>query len=176
MREPFSRVVLARDIPPAGKQYRIEANEAERRELAEALELAEIVQLGADLWIRPQAGSGFSLRGTLKAVVVQTDVVTLDRVQQDVAEHIELSLMPAEESASKHGAGEPILDSADTEAADLFLNGRIDVGAIVAEHLALGLDPYPRAPGTEFDGYVEDDSTADPSPFASLAALKKSGE
>ena len=55
---------------------------------------------------------------------------------------------------------------------DVYRDGRIDLGAIVAEHLALGLDPYPRSPGVAFDGHIEDDPAADPSPFAALAALK----
>ena len=38
----------------------------------------------------------------------------------------------------------------------IYQNGRIDLGAIVAEHLALGLDPYPRTPGVDFPGHIED--------------------
>ena len=36
------------------------------------------------------------------------------------------------------------------------MNGRIDLGQLAAEFLALGLDPYPRKPGVEFAPVVED--------------------
>ena len=45
---------------------------------------------------------------------------------------------------------------------DVYHDGRIDLGAIVGEHLALGLDPYPRSPGVAFAGHIEDEPDADP--------------
>ena len=51
-------------------------------------------------------------------------------------------------------------------------NGRIDLGAVTAEFLALGLDPYPRKPGVAFESGPGRDP-AD-SPFAALAKMKKS--
>jgi hypothetical protein len=56
---------------------------------------------------------------------------------------------------------------------DPIVAGRIDLGALVAEFLALGLDPYPRKPGVEF---AEPQGAAhEPvgeSPFAKLRGLK----
>jgi len=45
---------------------------------------------------------------------------------------------------------------------------------VVAETLALDLDPYPRKAGEAFPGHVEDDGedAKVPSPFAALAAKK----
>jgi hypothetical protein len=45
---------------------------------------------------------------------------------------------------------------------------------VVAETLALDLEPYPRKPGEAFPGHVEDDGDVAkaPSPFAILAAKK----
>jgi hypothetical protein len=54
----------------------------------------------------------------------------------------------------------------------VYYDGRIDLGAIAAEHLALGLDPYPRAPGAEFADHIED-AARETSPFAALGLLKK---
>ena len=55
-------------------------------------------------------------------------------------------------------------------------NGWIDLGEVVAETLALDLDPYPRKPGEAFPGHVEDDGAEAkaPSPFAVLAPKKGS--
>ena len=47
-------------------------------------------------------------------------------------------------------------------------NGRIDLGALTAEFLALGLDPYPRKPGVAFEPHEE----AAEKPLAALHRLK----
>jgi hypothetical protein len=173
--EPLSYEVLVRDIPAAGKHVHIDADEAQRERLAEVLDLAAIAELTADLDLRPVAGRAFSVRGSLRAVVVQTDVVTLDPVAQDVLEPIEVTLMP-EESIVPKARKDVLVDVGEENGPDLYRNGRIDLGVIVSEHLALGLDPYPRAAETEFAGHVEDGPASNPSPFAALARLKGGGE
>jgi hypothetical protein len=174
--EPFSFAVLVRDIPAGGRRFSLQADEAQRRDLAAALDVPAVNALNADLEVRPAMGGAFRVRGTLTASVVQTDVVTLDPVDQEVAEDIDVTLMRAEDVAPSRNTGRELVDAVEVDGPDLFRNGRIDLGIIVREHLALGLDPYPRAPGVEFPGYVEDDATADPSPFAVLGSLKTRGE
>jgi hypothetical protein len=56
---------------------------------------------------------------------------------------------------------------------DPIINGKIDVGSLASEFLALGLDAYPRKPGAQFqnpDGEPDDEKA---SPFAALARFKK---
>ena len=53
---------------------------------------------------------------------------------------------------------------------DPIVDGKVDLGALAAEFLALALDPYPRKPGAEFAA----PEVAEPdSPFAELARLAK---
>ena len=52
------------------------------------------------------------------------------------------------------------------EPPDPIIEGRIDLGALAAEFLALGLDPYPRKPGVDFAAPA--DASAPASPFAVL--------
>ena len=49
----------------------------------------------------------------------------------------------------------------------------VDLGAIATEYFLLGIDPYPRKPGAEFQPTGAGDGGA--KPFAALAALKKLG-
>ena len=168
----FSRQVLTGDVPAEGRRYRVEADAQERRLLAEGLGIPEVQALTAELEVRPVGGGSFSVRGRFSAAVVQTDVVTLDPVAQDVAEEIDVTFMPAEGAAPRSRQREILVDAAEADAPDVYRNGRIDLGVVVAEHLALGLDPYPRAPGVDFPGHVEDDPAKDPSPFAVLAKLQ----
>ena len=94
--EAFSYPVLAADVPPQGRTYRVEADEQDRKRLAEALEIPEVRSLSAEVTVRPISGQSFSIRGTLAASVVQIDVFTLDPVAQEVSEKIDMTLMPAE--------------------------------------------------------------------------------
>jgi uncharacterized metal-binding protein YceD (DUF177 family) len=166
--------IRADEVPAAGRQYRIEAAEAERRTLAEELDIPEVKALAADIDVRPLAGGAISVRGNLTASVVQTDVVTLEPVEQSVEEEIDLTLVAAEEAAEtppKPASAGPD----EEEGPEVYQNGRIELGALVGEHLALGLDLYPRAAGVEFSSHVEDDA-AESSPFAALAKLRKDEE
>jgi hypothetical protein len=107
---------------------------------------------------------------------VQTDVVTLEPVRQAVAEPIDLTLIPAEQAERGRRRAPKRVDAISVEGPEFYHDGRVDLGVIAAEHLALGLDPYPRAPSTEFGGHIEDEAGADTSPFAALARLKRRDE
>jgi uncharacterized metal-binding protein YceD (DUF177 family) len=165
----LSLTVRADEIPAGGRSFRVEASKAERRSLAEALGIADMEALSAEIDVRPMGASAFSVTGRLTASVVQTDVVTLEPVPQAVEEEIDLTMVAAEDRPA--GSAEPD-ETGEGEGPELFHHGKIDLGALTAEHLALGLDPYPRAAGVEFSGHIEDDSP-EASPFAALAKLKK---
>lgn len=172
----FSQTIVASDIPPGGRHVRLEADAEQRRLLAAAMQIPDVTALTADLEVRPARGRAFRVRGRLDAEVVQTDVVTLEPVAQPVQEEIDVTLMPAEGERPRRPRAEVLVDIAEPDAPDLFHNGRIDLGAIVSEHLALGLDPYPRAADSAFAGHVEADDSPEASPFAALARLQREDE
>lgn len=170
--KPLSFSVRVDEIPAAGRHFRIEAGETERRALAEALGIPEVKALAADVDVRLLPGGAVAVKGGLTASVVQTDVVTLEPVNQAVEEEIDLMLAQAEDIAETTPK-QPSAGPEEEEGPEVFHNGRIELGAMVGEHLALGLDLYPRASGVEFPGHVEDDASAEASPFAALAKLRK---
>ena len=56
---------------------------------------------------------------------------------------------------------------------EFYSGGKIDLGEMVAQHLGINIDPYPRKPDaalptTEFGAIIEK-----PQPFASLAKIAK---
>lgn len=172
-RSSFSHTVLVRDIGPEGRMEHLTADAEERAALAELVGIADVKAVSAEITIRPARGGAFHIRGAVDADVVQTDVVTLDPVEQHLHEEIDVTLIPAEPARQ---SGEVVLvDPLAEEAPEIFHRGRIELGAIVAEHLALGLDPYPRAPGVEFDPDVENETSDGLSPFAKLKHLKDRG-
>ena len=90
------------------------------------------------------------------------------------------SLEPFDSTVERGGRGrfrqaggmppEPPTEMHDYEPPDEIINGKIDLGAVAAEFLALGLDPYPRKPGVDFD--FKDPADAEMSPFAALNVMK----
>ena len=170
--EPFAYSIAADAIPAGGRHFHLEADEGARRRLAEVLGV-EVVALTADIDANPLRGGSVGLRGRLSAVVTQTDVVTLEPLRQEIEEAIEVTLRPAEPSARKRDRRVVIGDASEDDEADLYYDGRIDLGALVGELLAVALDPYPRAPGVAFEPHLEDAPTEDESPFAVLRKLKR---
>jgi len=85
-----------------------------------------------------------------------------------VNEHIALRFLP-EGTVVSAGEG----DADERDPADVIKGGVVDLGALVAEFLALGVDPYPRRPGAVFAPPSAADATS--SPFAALAKLKPRG-
>ncbi|HEY2758922.1 MAG TPA: DUF177 domain-containing protein, partial [Pseudolabrys sp.] len=52
-----------------------------------------------------------------------------------------------------------------------LMNGKVDLGALAAEFLILGIDPYPRKAGVQFAPPKAEDGGEHP--FAALESLKK---
>jgi uncharacterized protein len=142
----------------------IEATAEERAALAAELDLLAIGRLTAEVTLTPWRATGVRVAGTVHGEVTQACVVTLEPVVSVIDETFAVRLHP-------DAAESPEVD-VDPEAEDPpeRLEGDVvDVGAIVLEHFALGIDPYPRAPGAVFEPAEEED---EPSPFAALAPLK----
>jgi len=74
-----------------------------------------------------------------------------------------------EPQAARHEAAE--IEVPVTDVTEALVEGTVDLAAIATEFLILGIDPYPRKPGTVFQAPHVGDEIAHP--FAALAALKK---
>lgn len=173
----FSRTVRIDRVPAAGMHLDLEAKPAERAALAERFGIQSIDELRASVTLRAMAGGTLiRVSGHLDAKVVQTCVVTLEPVPETVDEDFTLTFGAAE--PDEVGA-EIELSMDEEDPPDPIVDGVIDVGEAVAEHLALALEPFPRKPGIAFDGGDQDggDEPAEeerkPNPFAVLAELRK---
>lgn len=164
---PLRRMVAVADIPERGLEIRFEANADECAAVAAWIDAPSVTSLTADYKLL-RRGSQVRLTGELRAVLTRICVVTLEPFETELREPVSMRFS---EHASLDGSGE-VSASHDADEEDLpdpIVNGRIDIGAVTAEFLALGLDPYPRKPEAGF-AYVEE--TGKENPFAALAALK----
>ena len=158
---PFSRPVRIDRLPPEGTEVVVEAGPEERAALARDFGLPEIRSLVGRFRLAG-AAHRVQVTGRVTADLVQTCVVTLEPVDATVDEAVDVDFTAAD--AFRGTAAE------DAEMPDPIVNGAIDLGALAAEFVALGLDPYPRKPGVAFAEPAPEDSA---SPFAALGRLRK---
>jgi uncharacterized metal-binding protein YceD (DUF177 family) len=171
--EPFSRVVRVDAIPKEGQSITIEANAAERRALAALYKLPAIAVLSASLSVNREAGGVLRVTGAVHGELTQICVVSLDPFPATVDEDIDVRFAPRSEGGAPRRPSEAphASSTADEDEPDPIVEGKIDLGALAAEFLALGLDPYPRKPGATFDPPHE--PSDEDSPFA---ALRRAGQ
>ncbi len=177
--QAFSRPFEVSQAEGEARTVTIEATEAERAALAAAMELPGIAALKAELTVSEAGRGRFTVTGEVRARLTQTCVVTLEDFESDVSEPVEISFAPPEEVERAESAYAARRDDDPTglempEPPDAIENGRIDLGRVAAEFLALALDPYPRKPGVEFQSpEPEEEDGGKASPFAALAKLKQ---
>ena len=169
---PFSLTVAVRDIGRRGRTVKLEADASQRAALAEVLCVKAIERLSGEFRLDMVSGSAVHLNGRLEADVVQTCVVSLEPVQQHIDESLSVTLLPAETTDGRPDAS-VLVDPMDEDDRDIYCNGRIDLGALASEQLALHLDPYPRAAGVEFESAGNAEAGKRDSPFAALERLKR---
>jgi hypothetical protein len=165
---PWSVPVRLDEIPETGQHLDIEADAGVRAALAAAAGVEEVPQLTAAFDVARHGRDGLHVTGTVSARVRQTCVVTLDPVENEIAEGVDLVFVPA--SALGPLANEVNLGAEAIEPPEPLIDGVVDLGAVATEFLMLAIDPYPRKPGAVFDPPHSADEGS--RPFAALAALR----
>jgi uncharacterized metal-binding protein YceD (DUF177 family) len=165
MEQVFSRTIRAGHIKETAQEHVVVADEAARAALAALYGLKGIALLRGSFVLRHERAG--VIAGTLHmlARVTQTCVVTLEPFEARFEERSALRFVPARSLSEE--AEE--LDPESFEGPDEipYINDVIDLGAALAEQVALALDPYPRKPGAE----LPEEYRGEPeNPFAALAA------
>jgi uncharacterized metal-binding protein YceD (DUF177 family) len=171
--DPWSVPVTVAQVPDTGLHRDIEADTATREAMAAVGGLREILSASASLDVTPSSGGRVHVAGHVRARVGQTCVVSLDPIENDIDETIDLIFAPAEQIPELADlvdeAAEP--DAEIPDPPEPIVNGIIDLGRLATDALFLGIDPYPRRPDVVFEPPVV---AADPEdhPFAALKALQ----
>ena len=174
--DPWRVPVIVTQIPDDGLHRAFEATEAARAAMAETAGLREIMSARASFDLKLKSGGRVHITGQVRARVGQTCVVTLDPIENEIDELIDVMFAPAEQVPSLSalvdeaaGSDEEIPDPPEP-----IINGVIDLGRLATDALFLAVDPYPRRPDAVFELPAE---TIDPAdhPFAALKALQSEG-
>lgn len=165
----FSRTFKLVDAAHTACEVTLAAGNEEKAALAKRFQLLALDQLEATVRISSDA-MGYVVRGHLKAKAIQACAVTLQSAPEDIDTPFETLFVTPEQAA--------IFDEMDAQGEvvpedyDEYVGGTIDLGELVAQMLAVNLDPYPRAKGA---GEVAEKLKMQASPFAILSNLKEKG-
>lgn len=184
----FSHTVRAEHITGNDYTVEFEANERQRELLAKRYGILSVDSLsGTGKLVRQADGLTIHLTGHVKAEVQQACVTTLEPVHEEISEDFQAYFLDESQVTSFVKAkkkkdeieGPMNLDDLDErpipedhEDPEPVIGGIIDVGEIVAQHVALGLNPFPRSKKALETGPIGDEKDLKPaSPFAILKDL-----
>jgi uncharacterized metal-binding protein YceD (DUF177 family) len=167
----WSVPVRIEDVPETGRRFELAADAAARTALAHTAGLGALPRLEATFELIRHGSDGLQVVGTVSAAVRQTCVVTLEPVENEIEEPVNLTFVAGPGNAAAQGGDAGDLALSGREAPELLVNGTIDLGAVATEFLILAIDPYPRKADAVFAAPASGDATGHP--FAALAALKK---
>jgi hypothetical protein len=170
--DPWRVPVTVLQIPETGLHREFEADLMERRAMAEIAGLREIASARASFDVTLKSGGRVHVSGHVVARVGQTCVVTLDPIENEIDEPVDLMFAPPEQIRLSNLVDEGT--ESETEIPDPpepIINGVIDLGRVATDALFLAVDPYPRKPDAVFEPHVEARDPRD-HPFAALGALR----
>ena len=146
------------DIDVKGSKISIRPSEEEYEDLARRLGVVSIKDVEADLTITP--GHTIHVVGEVKATLVQECVVTVEEFDTQITETIEgwfadkekaVSFAAAKrerEASVSRGEVEMVDEKEDPEA---VIDGVIDLGELVTQHICLAIPAYPRKEGVKYE-------------------------
>ncbi len=168
---PWRAFVPVVQIPDSGLHRDIVADEATREAMAQAANVISMPSARASFDLSPRSGGRVHVRGRVQARVGQICVVTLEPLENEIDEEVDLTFAPVEQlpELAEPADSDDVYEMADPP--EPIENGIIDLGRLATDIIYLAIDPYPRKAGAVF---AHETTAADPEdhPFAALKALK----
>jgi hypothetical protein len=175
--DPWRVPVVVAQIPDTGLYRAFEAGEATRAAMADLAGLREIVSASASFDLKLKSGGRVHVTGEVRGRIGQTCVVTLDPIENEIDEVIDLIFAPPEQISSLSASVDEAAQNGNEEIPEPpepIVNGVIDLGRLATDVLFLAIDPYPRRQDAVFEPPPKIVDPAD-HPFAALKALQTGG-
>lgn len=171
MQKEFSYPLAVADLPQSEQHYTLKATKENCAYLRDVLQVPEVNLVEADIRLKNNhANHKLEIWGHVKAELVLESVVSLDLFTQDYDFDFSYIYDTQATYASQHEQAEDWT----VDLPDVVIGGKIDLGDIVIEQIALKIDDYPRKDGEvfHFDAeFVEEEPKHNP--FEVLSKLKK---
>jgi uncharacterized metal-binding protein YceD (DUF177 family) len=166
---PWSVPVGIHEVPVTGRHFALAADTDARAAVAQSAGLHALPRLEAELDVTRHGRDGLRIVGRVSATVGQVCVVTLEPIENELDEQVDVVFVPDAKRATDEDDKTSSL-ALDEDAPEPLVGCMVDLGAIATEFLTLGIDPYPRKTDAEFATPASGDDSGHP--FAALAALK----
>ncbi|WP_439814397.1 YceD family protein [Zavarzinia sp. CC-PAN008] len=164
----FPHIVRVESLKGAPRRLDLSADDAQRAALARRYGVLAVDSLVASLEVRPFRALGMSVRGTVTARLQQTCGITLEPMATEVVEAIDARFLP---DSMIEPEAEEMLDPDAPDPPEPMAEGGVDVGELVAQHVALGIDPFPRRSDAVLN-FTPDPEEKPPNPFSVLQFRK----
>lgn len=170
-RPPWSVPIALNEVSEGGQHIELVADTRVRTAVAQLAGLVAVSGLCASFDLSRHGRDGLRVVGRVHATVAQTCVVTLEPLENEIDEPVDLVFVP-QPVAPPGGRYPDEIELLPEDAQEELVDGAVDLGEIATEFLILGVDPYPRKPGAVFEDRApaQDENAR---PFAALAALKR---
>lgn len=172
MQKNFSYPLTVEDIAPAEKKYSLAANGKDLEFLAEVLKVPAVKAFSAEIYTKLiKKEHKLLVWGSVKAELELQSVISLEYFAKTYEPEFSVWY---DTQATYNSLREMEYDLED-DVPDLIVDGKIDLGQIAIEQLALVLEDYPRREGEVFEFAAEFDPNEKntENPFSVLAKLKK---
>jgi hypothetical protein len=171
--DPWRVPVVVAQIPETGLHRELEASEHARAAMAEIAGLREIMSASAAFDLTLRSGGRVHVTGAVRARIGQTCIVTLDAIENEIDEAVDLMFAPPEQIPTLAALTEEAAQNEDEmpDPPEPIVNGVIDLGRLATDVLFLAIDPYPRRHDAVFEPPAEMVDRAE-HPFAALKALQ----
>lgn len=174
-KSPISYPIDVRRLPEKGFPVVIEPDAAQRAELASAHALLSVERFRGELLLKGWKRGGVIVTGRVRAKIVQECVVTLEPLESEIDEAVDVVFVPEGSALSRDTIeeGELVLSADGPDLPETFDGVSVDAGATAEEFFALGIDPYPRKKGAQLPSAGSSDGNE--TPFAALRLLSSKG-
>lgn len=162
------------DMPANSRDYTRDAAAQECAAIAAELGLLGCSKLHAKYAIRAIGGGRYKLTGTCDVIVSQACVITLEPIESMLKLPIDVEFSPDANAPPRKSSddGEDEIEVSSLPDLEPIENACLDVGRVVFETLAAGIDPFPKKPDAAFAWDDPRASGPKSNPFAVLATLK----
>ena len=170
MHREFSYPLNIDELGQGEQSYNLTADKEQLEWLKEILQVPAVNSFAADIKLNFQKKKGIlDVQGQVRANLGLISVITLEKFNKDY--QTDFSILY--DTNAKYEDIYQDDDDIEIDVPDIVINGKIDLGDIAIEQLALILEDHPRQVGEEFNAIIENNEPIRHNPFAVLEKLKK---
>ena len=170
MQKDFSYPLQIDELNQGEQSYMLRADKAQLETLKEILQVPAVNYFEADIKLKFQKKRGIlDVSGQVRAGLGLISVISLEPFDRDYKTDFTLTF----DTNATYEQIRELDEDIEADIPDIVIGGRIDLGDIAIEQLALVMEDLPRQDGEEFSPLIEDDAPLRENPFAILSKLKK---